>query len=65
MKTKKLFSVGYKDDHNNFLKVWDESGRTRKWETVEQCREYIESLQFKTEYKIMRGWEVVEVIDKR
>lgn len=65
MKANKPFSIGYKDSHNDFSKVWDEKGSTRKFETVDQCKEYIESCKFKTIYKIMRGWEVVEVIDKR
>ena len=62
---KKIFSIGYIDSYGDFQKFKDNKGYTLKFATVEECREIINKQTRNTLYKIMRGWEVIEVIDRR
>lgn len=64
------YSIGYvRDSDKHFSKIWDAKGYTRKWATAEDCKAFIEEDYSKYSnhhhiYKIMRGREVLEVIDK-
>ena len=64
----KTFSIGYKDQYGDFSKVW-ERGSTRKFETIEDCKTYMnENKDWYlengiTSYKIMQGWNVIEICE--
>lgn len=64
MKNKK-FSIGYKDMYNDFVKVW-EKGETKKFETIEEAKNFIlnnlNTENIKT-FKIMKGWKIIEIIE--
>ena len=61
---KKIFSIGYKDKYNDFTKVCDYRG-TKKFSTIQECKDYIINNLKPNTYKIMKGWEVVEVVEKK
>lgn len=65
---KKLYSIGYVDNYNNFSKIW-ENGETKKFISVEDCKQFIENdkkyyydLSVNHEYRIMQGWKVIKTI---
>lgn len=59
-----MYSIGYKDKYNDFNKVCDKKGKTMKFTTIQQCKEFIENELNNNIYKIMKGWEVVEIVEK-
>lgn len=62
---KKIYSIGYIDMYGDFQKFKDRNGYTVKYATIEECKEIIERQSRKTLFKIMQGWDVLEIIDKR
>lgn len=65
--TTKAYTIGYifnRNGKNHFAKISDERLITKKFATIEECREVIKNRELKTEYRIMRGKEVIEVINK-
>lgn len=61
---KKIYSIGYKDDYGDFVKVW-ENGNTRKFETIEEAETFIKNnIKRNGTYKIMQGWNIVKEISK-
>lgn len=60
----KKYSIGYIDKYNDFMKVHDSKGKTRKFDSIEECREYINSRSFSSTFRIMQGWTVIEEIKR-
>lgn len=60
------YSIGYKDKYGDFSKVWYK-GSTRKFNTIDECKEYIinnkecflnDNIRI---FKIMIGWKIIEL----
>ena len=62
---KKTLSIGYIDSYGDFCKFKDKNGYTSKYATLDECKELMNKQTKKTIYKVMRGWEVIEIIDRR
>jgi len=65
---KKTYSIGYTDKYDDFRKVWDNLGYTKKFETIEEAENYIqqkiapEYININKPIKIMQGWKVIKEI---
>lgn len=63
--TKGVYSIGFIKKSGGLIKIWDNHGSTRKWNTIEECEDYINTCEKKTIFRIYKGWEVIKEIDKR
>ena len=60
---KKIYSVGYTDSYNDFTKLKDEKGNTKKFATIEEAEEYVKNNLNIKSYMIMQGWIVIKKVN--
>ena len=62
---KKIYSIGYIDEYNDFLKVSDDKGYTLKVSTIEEAEDYINKELINKEVRnirIMQGWKIIKEV---
>lgn len=65
IKMKKIYSIGYIDKYNDFLKVSDEKGYTLKVSTIEEAEDYINKELINKgvrNIRIMQGWKIIKEV---